>query len=100
LTDNFNNSFFKKMRDQVITHQDINNRANSIPSYRRRGIIGVGLVRESQKILEDMIKEFRDYASEFTNPYSDQYFDIISAKKEIESVLSQAEPTLTDSHVI
>lgn len=100
ITNEFKNTGLKTIRDQIIAHQDISNRNNNIPNSRRRGIIDSKIIKSLQEILEKMIKEFRDYAAKFKNPYSDQYFDTFEARKEIELVLSQAKPDLTDNFVI
>jgi len=100
LIDDFSNSPLKQMRDQIIAHQDTNNRNNNIPNSRRRGIINPELLKLLQKFLESAINEFRDYASKFKTSYSDQYFDTSEAKQEIELILSQAKPVLTDNFVI
>lgn len=100
LTDKFTNYGLKTIRDQIIAHQDMGNKNNNIPNSRRRGIINLQLIKLLQEILEEMVKEFRDYASNFSRPYGDQYFNTTNARQEVELILNQAKPTLTDDFVI
>jgi len=100
ITKTFNSSPLIRVRHELVAHQNYKNRNNRIPNSRRRGIIDQRLIDILEQTLEQMISEFRDYASQFSTPYSSQYFDISEAEKEISSVMDQARPTLTDSPVI
>ncbi len=100
LTQKFQDTRLKTIRDQLIAHQDVNNRNNTIPNYRRRGIVDPAIIKSLQEILDEMIKEFYDYTSKFTNPHSPDYFNSSGAKKEVEEVIEEAPPKLTDGFVI
>ena len=100
ITDEFINSGLKTIRDQIIAHQDFGNKNNNIPNSRRRGIIDIEFITLLQNILDNITREFKDYAAKYSNPYSGQYFDISNANQEIELVLKRAKPKLTDDIVI
>jgi len=96
----FTSTGLQTIRDQIVAHQDTGNANNNIPNSRRRGIIPPELIKLLCEILDEIIKEFRDYTKNFSAPYSDQYFDTTDARNEVETVLGQASPNLTDDFVI
>ncbi len=90
----------KEVRDQIIAHQDTDNSNNRFPSSRRQGTINPILIKRAQDLLENMISEFDNYTRSIGNPHSPSYFDDSGAIEEIEFIMTNAQPTLTDSDVI
>ncbi|OGJ52354.1 hypothetical protein A2335_02550 [Candidatus Peregrinibacteria bacterium RIFOXYB2_FULL_32_7] len=95
LINQFNSSKLKEVRDQIIAHQDINNINNQLPYRNRQGVINPLLLEIVENFLDKAIKEFKEYASECSNPYSEYYFSATEAKKEINAILEKAKPILT-----
>jgi hypothetical protein len=99
LTDKFNTNGLKTVRDQVVAHQDSNNRNNNFIFSRRLGI-NLNLIELMRDFLQELISEFYSYSNTKTPIFSPDYFDAGDAYREIEAVFSLAEPTLTNNHII
>jgi len=100
ITNKFIESPLKQVRDQIVAHQDRSNPSNLFPFDRMRGCISSSLIGLLREILKETISEFCDYATNFSTPYSDEWFNGAKATEQIETALSQAKPKLTDSLVI
>jgi len=97
LTAEFSEKGLKTIRNQIIAHQDIENENNYSIYNRKKGFINKYLIQALKEILEEIINKF----SFFSTSYDKQYFNNIDdAVKEIEQILNQVKPILTDDYVI
>lgn len=99
LTNEFERSGQKTVRDQMIAHQDSSNRNNNVPSARRLGI-RTEVIKQAQSFLQKLIDEFFVFTNESSPVYSPDYFNADDAYEEIEKMFSLAPPTLTDNVII
>jgi hypothetical protein len=96
LTDEFDESGLKNIRDQVIAHQDSNNGNNNFIDNKRPSGFEPELIKKIENFLQKLIDEFYIYTNMKTPVYSPDYFSVNNVRKEIDVVMSIAKPTLTD----
>ncbi len=99
LTDEFNRSGLKDIRDQIVAHQDSSNGNNNFPDARRGGV-RINLIDKTQQFLQKLIAEFYNYKKIKNLIYSPTNFDIGDVYNEVKSVMLFAKPTLTDNFII
>ncbi|MCK5459569.1 hypothetical protein KAI52_00465 [Candidatus Parcubacteria bacterium] len=93
------NKHFKLIRNQIIAHQDQRNNNNKIINLRGRAIIDKRHIILLSAILDKIIQEFCNYATEPTMIYNPKYFSG-TAREEINQVLKNAKLILTDLPVL
>jgi hypothetical protein len=99
LTDKFSSSGLKTVRDQVVAHQDSNNKNNNFVFTRRSGV-HLTLIEQMQVFLQELIDEFYAYTNTKMPIFSPNYFDAGDAYAEVGAIFSLAKPTLTDGFII
>lgn len=100
ITDKYEDGPLIQVRHNVIAHQNQNTKANRQPNSRRQGIVNQSLIGMALDISGEAIDIFREYAKEFSRPYSKQYFDSSKSLIEVEEVLKGSSPNLTENDVI
>jgi hypothetical protein len=90
----------KKLRNQVVAHQDNRHQANTFPDARIKGYIHPQHIANAQKILLDLIVLFHLHTKEAGTPYAPNYFDNSEANMQIMTMLEAVKPKLTDDYVI
>jgi hypothetical protein len=95
----FESEGLKRIRDQVIAHQDTRHQANIFPDSRIRGYIHPQYVQRVQGILLELVSLFFVHTEASGTPYSPDYFDNSRAREEIVTILGLAKPKLTNGVV-
>ncbi len=91
---------FKKVRDEVLGHVDLDNTNNRFPYMRDRSIINNKLINKLDKIIDDLTSLFLEFNKENATPWAESSFYQPDAFNEIENIMKSVHPKMTNDIII